>query len=68
MPRIIFGSLVGGWATIKKGDANYTLEQYLEDTKQMFKHAMSHILSVYKVYEQIEIDDTRNNTPDIPTK
>ena len=61
-----FGSLVGGWATIKKGDSKYTLEQYLKDSKGLFAQAMKNVISTYKIYDKVVIEDQKKTSPDIP--
>ena len=63
-----FGTLVNGWATIKGDDPKYTLEQYIEDSKKLFVQAMKNVISVYKIYEKVEIEDVRRTSPDIPVQ
>jgi len=62
-----FGSLVNGWALIKKDDPSYTLETYKADIDKLYQKAFE---LVNNTYEKCEEPETKKNTPsvDIPIK
>jgi hypothetical protein len=62
-----FGTLVNGWALIKKNDPSYSLDDYKKDIDKLYQKAFELVNNTYDKCEEVEVK--KDTSPiDIPIK
>lgn len=62
-----FGTLVNGWALIKKNDPNYTLDNFNKDIQTLHQMALKLVKDTYDKCEEAEVKKNTSSF-DIPIK